>query len=583
MLCKRHASSADAFCRIKRATLCVLIAPLIFLAMSPSPPRTLLWPINRPQRITGTFCEPRGSRFHLGLDVSTAGKKGFEVYAADDGYVSTVMYQKWGIGYALFLTHPDGRRTFYGHLDRFAERVLANSTVAKYGPKILDRDDFRLEFERDDIPVRRGERIGYSGDSGIGREHFHFEVRDAKGVHLNPLRNGLIIEDTIAPFFSELGLLPLDGRSHVDGVVAGRRMFTVKKSPDGIYRPVWNSAPQVGGLIGLSVAAGDRAGYTSRIAVYKIEMFVDGNRAYESRFDIMKRETTHHMGLYYDYSATNGTRYTHYLYSRTGGEGRIDTTRLGRRARIRIVAHDANGNTAGLEFEMPVVLPLAGPVREERPNLVPGRELRLKSGDGLFTASFDGRAALYPDRVWLKQDPPLRIAVPGLSVRSSVYTVFPPDLCLDIPVELSIEYGDDDRAKVGLYQIDPASGRFHSVGNRYDERTRSFRHSGHRMAGFFLLRDDAPPVARFKSPGLVSSGGPLYIRVSDIGSGIDPASVFLTVDGRRVKWDYDPDYSRIEILAHNAIWSKGTHGIELRLKDLAGNEMKKLTAGYTVK
>ncbi len=26
------------------------------------------------------------------------------------------------------------------------------------------------------------------------------------------------------------------------------------------------------------------------------------------------------MGLYYDYSATNGTRYTHYLYSRTGGE-----------------------------------------------------------------------------------------------------------------------------------------------------------------------------------------------------------------------------------------------------------------------
>ncbi len=121
------------------------------------------------------------------------------MYAADDGYVSTVMYQKWGIGYALFLTHPDGRRTFYGHLDRFADRVLANSTVAKYGPKILDREDFRLEFERDDIPVRGGERIVIRRQRYRG--HFHFEVRMQKAP-LNPLRNGLIIEDTIAPFFS---------------------------------------------------------------------------------------------------------------------------------------------------------------------------------------------------------------------------------------------------------------------------------------------------------------------------------------------------------------------------------------------
>ncbi len=167
-----------------------------------------------------------------------------------------------------------------------------------------------------------------------------------------------------------------------------------------------------------------------------------------------------------------------------------------------------------------------------------GRELRLKSGDGLFTASFDGRAALYPDRVWLKQDPPLRIAVPGLSVRSSVYTVFPPDLCLDIPVELSIEYGDDDRAKVGLYQIDPASGRFHSVGNRYDERTRSFRHSGHRMAG-------SSCCAMTRLPWRGSNHRASYlpadrcIYVYRYRSGIDPASVLLTVDGKRVKWDYD--------------------------------------------
>ena len=70
--------------RIRRtaAAICAILMPLALTAMSPAPVRGLLWPIDRPQRITGTFCEPRGSRFHLGIDVSTAGKKGFAVNAA---------------------------------------------------------------------------------------------------------------------------------------------------------------------------------------------------------------------------------------------------------------------------------------------------------------------------------------------------------------------------------------------------------------------------------------------------------------------------------------------------------------------
>ena len=51
------------------------------------------------------------------------------------------------------------------------------------------------------------------------------------------------------------------------------------------------------------------------------------------------------------HSAANGARYTHYLYSRTGDEGRIDTARLGGKARVTIHAYDANGNRADLEFE----------------------------------------------------------------------------------------------------------------------------------------------------------------------------------------------------------------------------------------
>ena len=68
------------------------------------------------------------------------------------------------------------------------------------------------------------------------------------------------------------------------------------------------------------------------------------------------------MGLHYDYSATDGTRYTHFLYSRTGDEGRIDTGRLGRSARVSITASDASDNSARLEFDLAVLPALASPV-----------------------------------------------------------------------------------------------------------------------------------------------------------------------------------------------------------------------------
>jgi hypothetical protein len=571
--------------RIRRtaAAICAILMPLALTAMSPAPVRGLLWPIDRPQRITGTFCEPRGSRFHLGIDVSTAGKKGFAVNAADDGYVSTVMYQKWGIGYALFITHPDGRKTFYGHLDGFADRVLGLPAVARYGENIMDRKDFTLELESEAIPVRRGELVGFSGDSGIGREHFHFEVRDEGGVHLNPLRYGLTIQDDIPPEFFVLGITALDGRSHVNGQAGGRVLFPVIKSPDGIYRPVKKGALPAGGVLGFSVTAGDRAGYTSRLAVYRIELHVDGRRFFETRFDRMRREETHHMGLHYDYSATDGTRYTHFLYSRTGDEGRIDTGRLGRSARVSITASDASDNSARLEFDLAVLPALASPVGQPRPNLEKGRKLHVKSEDGAFEVIFESKAALYTEHIWLREDPSLRIAVKGLSARSGVYTVFPEDLCVDRPMKISITYRGEDRGKVGVYRINPSTGRFHFAGGLYDSKTGSFKHESYRTGGFFLLRDDEPPVARFKQAGPVSPERPLFIAVSDTGCGVDLSSVELTVDGKPVKWDYDPDYSRIEILRHNRIWSRGKHTIELRLRDGAGNEMKRLSSGYVVR
>jgi len=46
-------------------------------------------PLDIPMYLSGTFGELRTNHFHSGLDIKTQGVEGLNIYAADDGYVST--------------------------------------------------------------------------------------------------------------------------------------------------------------------------------------------------------------------------------------------------------------------------------------------------------------------------------------------------------------------------------------------------------------------------------------------------------------------------------------------------------------
>ena len=46
-----------------------------------------LWPTNGSNTVTAFFGEARPHRYHVGLDISTYGINGFDVYAISDGYI----------------------------------------------------------------------------------------------------------------------------------------------------------------------------------------------------------------------------------------------------------------------------------------------------------------------------------------------------------------------------------------------------------------------------------------------------------------------------------------------------------------
>lgn len=542
-----------------------------------------IWPIDRPKRITSTFAEYRNTKFHHGLDISCAGRKGFKIYAAGDGYVSSVMYQQWGIGYAIILRHKNGYFSLYGHMDRFSRSILKNKRVKKYYRHILNRKDFRIDFEKPEIKLRKGVILGYSGDSGRGIEHFHFELRNRDNDPLNPLKFGIRVKDNSAPVIKELFLVPMDGTSHVDGISSEVSFDTVlKNKKKRLYSINEDYLPIIAGKIGIKVKVYDHVKYRSRVAIYGIESYINKKQNYKFVFNRIKKKLSHRMGLYYDFDNSSNGNYTYFLYSRINKHGLIKTKRSGEIIELKIICYDAGNNKSVLKVRFKTGNLLKPANYYYNPNLIPGKPCIFSDRDNKFKIEFNSDSVLYKEMISLKTYKPFKIYLKGLSLKSYVYSIFPTNLFIDKPVLIKIKYKGKDYRKIGIYGITGSKNVYYFVGNDYDYRKKMFytyiRKAGH----YFLVRDKAPPVISFKNKRRQKKGRSLKIYVSDIGAGIDFSSVYLKVDENDVIWDYDPDKHYIEILPHNRIWQKGKHTIVIRIQDRAGNRTKKRIFQYSI-
>ena len=151
-------------------------------------------PLDPPLILTGTFGEIRNNHFHSGIDLSTDEDEGYPVMAAADGYVSRIKIAPDGYGKALYVTHPNGFVTVYGHLQKFTSQV--NSFIRRIQ---YERQEFAMDINPaiNEFIVKQRDVIAYSGSTGSAEgPHIHFEIRDEKSEEpINPLLFGLPIKD----------------------------------------------------------------------------------------------------------------------------------------------------------------------------------------------------------------------------------------------------------------------------------------------------------------------------------------------------------------------------------------------------
>ena len=234
---------------------------------------------------SANFGEMRPNHFHSGVDIKTDAEEGKPVVAAADGYVSRVVLQAGGYGRAVYLTLRNGTTVVYGHLRRFRDDIERHVRRERYERR---SNGVNLWFGPGTWPVKQGDVIGYSGNSGSSMgPHLHFELRDTPTQRLrNVVREGVIRpEDDLPPRIMRLHYIEVDT---LDGIPVHRRpvSYAVVREAEGRYR-LTREEPVGTGRKGYFVAevTDRRNGVHNTFGVWRVSLAVDGEPRFEYRMD----------------------------------------------------------------------------------------------------------------------------------------------------------------------------------------------------------------------------------------------------------------------------------------------------------
>jgi hypothetical protein len=319
------------------------------------------WPVKGDIDLSSGFCEFRPLHFHGGIDIRTGGTTGRKVYSPVDGYIWKIKYSYTGYGKGLYIRDSQGYFYVFGHLSALSERL----------EKVVKSHQYRAEryyvdevFEPDSIPVKEGELIAYSGQTGSGGPHLHFEIRNPSNMPLNPLTNGFPVADQTPPVFKEVAFIYQDSCSiFSDG---GRRKLYNVIYDRGGGRFLLDSVAFVQASFGIAINAYDLIRpHGRRLNIYSVGLFIDDYLFYENKLESYDYSRTAMVDLTYDYQTAVDDNESWYLLFDPPGKisdgsrsmykergiftGRTEYSYGLHKGRIEI--SDAAGNQSELAFE----------------------------------------------------------------------------------------------------------------------------------------------------------------------------------------------------------------------------------------
>lgn len=312
-----------------------------------------------PPALAGSFGELRPNHFHSGMDFRTNQREGYPVYAIADGYVSRLRVQNSGFGLAVYLTHPNGYTSVYGHLSRFNSKIAQQVKSLQYQKKSYEIDTFPSNLL---LPVRKGDIIAYTGNTGSsGGPHLHFEIRDTKTeAIINPQLFGFEIPDNIPPVIYAMYVYRLN---HLPFNELTPKQYFQVVGGSGNYALNQVNTIHLDGEVGFGVISTDKHnGASGTNGVYSIELELDGKIVFTSAMERFKFENSKAINSHIDYPTFINTKKSIQksfvdpgnplgIYSNLVNNGRIEFND-GKLHQLKYIITDGKGNKSVLQFKV---------------------------------------------------------------------------------------------------------------------------------------------------------------------------------------------------------------------------------------
>lgn len=256
-------------------------------------------PFDFPILLSANFGELRPNHFHNGLDIKTQGVTGKPIHCIADGYVSRVAVLHGGYGQAIYVTHPNGLTSVYGHVISFAKNIQTYVRQYQYAHETFVCD---LKFQPGQFPVKKGDIIALSGNEGASAgPHLHLELRRTEtGEYIDPMPYFKhLLKDSKAPVGNLIGIYPIQGKGVVNGS-SHKKLLAIGNLKQPVH--AW-------GEIYTGISAKDYMDATSNFyGVHSVTLYVDSVQVFNSTTDKVLPDENRMINGFTDYEELTRTR-----------------------------------------------------------------------------------------------------------------------------------------------------------------------------------------------------------------------------------------------------------------------------------
>lgn len=523
-------------------------------------------PLDIPIILAGTFGELRSNHFHAGIDIKTQQREGLPVFGIGDGTITRIKVSLWGYGKVLYVAHPNGYTSVYGHLQKFSPKIEAYIKELQYKKRSYEVEVFP---DYGELKIEKGELIAYSGNTGgSAGPHLHFEIRSSISEKpTNPLLYNIEVADATNPILENVFIYPLSENAQVNQS-SEKIQVNFTKQNDGTYLAERVNA---NGKIGIGFIGFDRQDMAAnRNGVYAVDLLVNGKTYTSYDFESFSFGETRYINTLIDYDYLGRYRKRiqkcfkspgNYLsiYNEMYNNGQIEI-REGLSYNIDLVIKDLAGNKVQVRIPVEGKSEVQNSVKKN--NTTPNYVIAKKPNN------YDlGIAKVYFPENTFYEDFYIDLKKGKDTVTIHTNTV-PAHRNFTITFDAS-KYSTEEQKQLFIARLDKKLNssylNTYKRGSTFTARTRN-------LGTYTLVKDTVLPKIRnknFKEKQWLNNYKYLSVHISDELSGIDTYSA--TLNGEWILMEYEPKRNTLTYNFDDKILDKKQCVLKVTVTDNVGN------------